>query len=95
LAVFFRLNKVISFAFSNISFPPFIPFIIYGSLKIGSNFIQSTKPLIFDSSMTFSDVQVNINQYLVGSFILAALMSILFGLSGYILLTIFSTFRNK
>jgi glycosyltransferase involved in cell wall biosynthesis len=95
LAVFFRLNKVISFAFSNISFPPFIPFIIYGSLKIGSNFIPSTKPLFFDSSMTFSDIQLNINQYLVGSFILAALMSILFGLSGYILLTIFSTFRNK
>ena len=95
LAVLFKLNKVISFAFSNISFPPFIPFIIYGSLKIGGNFIQSTKPLFFDSSMTFSDIQVNINQYLVGSFILAALMSILFGLSGYILLTIFSTFRNK
>lgn len=95
LAVLFKLNKVISFAFSNISFPPFIPFIIYGSLKIGGYFIQSTKPLFFDSSMTFSDIQVNINQYLVGSFILAALMSILFGLLGYILLTIFSTFRNK
>jgi uncharacterized protein (DUF2062 family) len=95
LAVLFRLNKVISFAFSNISFPPLIPFIIYGSLKIGGYFIQSTKPLLFDSSMTFSDIQVNINQYLVGSFILAAVMSILFGLSGYILLTIFSTFRNK
>lgn len=95
LAVFFRLNKLISFTFSNISFPPFIPFIIYGSLKIGSYFIQSTKPLFFDSSMTFSDIQVNINQYLVGSFILAAAMSILFGLSGYLLLTIFSTFRNK
>ncbi|MBC7844924.1 MAG: DUF2062 domain-containing protein [Flavobacterium sp.] len=95
LAVFFRLNKVISFAFSNISFPPFIPFIIYGSLKIGGYFIPNSKPLVFDSSMTFSDIQVNINQYLVGSFILAAAMSVLFGLSGYILLTIFSTFRNK
>lgn len=95
LAVLFNLNKAISFAFSNVSFPPFIPFIIYGSLKIGGIFIQSTKPLIFDSSMTFSDVQVNIGQYLVGSFILATIMSILFGLSGYILLTIFSTFRNK
>lgn len=95
LAVLFKLNKVISFAFSNISFPPFIPFIIYGSLKIGGYFIQSTKPLFFDSSMTFSDIQVNINQYLVGSFFLAALMSILFGLLGYILLTIFSTFKNK
>lgn len=95
LAVLFKLNKAISFAFSNVSFPPFIPFIIYGSLKIGGYFIQNTKPLLFDSSMTFSDIQVNINQYLVGSFILAAAMSILFGLSGYILLTIFSTFRNK
>ncbi len=95
LAVLFNLNKAISFAFSNVSFPPFIPFIIYGSLKIGGYFIQSTKPLIFDSSMTFSDVQVNITQYFVGSFILATIMSILFGLSGYILLTIFSTFRNK
>ena len=95
LAVLFKLNKAISFAFSNVSFPPFIPFIIYGSLKIGGYFIQSSKPLIFDSSITFSDVQVNIGQYLVGSFILGAAMSILFGLSGYILLTIFSTFRNK
>jgi len=95
LAVLFNLNKVISFAFSNVSFPPFIPFIIYGSLKIGGYFIQSTKPLIFDSSMTFSDVQLNIGQYFVGSFILASIMSILFGLSGYIVLTIFSTFRNK
>jgi glycosyltransferase involved in cell wall biosynthesis len=95
LAVLFKLNKAISFAFSNISFPPFIPFIIFGSLKIGGYFIRSTKPLIFDSLMTFSDVQVNIGQYLVGSFILATIMSILFGLSGYIVLTIFSTFRNK
>lgn len=95
LAVFFKLNKVISFAFSNISFPPFIPFIIYGSLKIGGYFIPNAKPLVFDSSITFSDIQVNINQYLVGSFILAAAMSILFGLTGYLLLTIFSTFKNK
>ncbi len=95
LAVLFNLNKAISFAFSNVSFPPFIPLIIYGSLKIGGFFIQSTKPLIFDSSMTFSDIQVNITQYLVGSFILATIMSILFGLSGYVVLTFISTFRNK
>jgi glycosyltransferase involved in cell wall biosynthesis len=33
LAVLLKLNKAIAFAFSNISFPPFIPFIVYGSLK--------------------------------------------------------------
>jgi len=95
LAVLFKLNKAISFAFSNVSFPPFIPFIIYGSLKIGGYFIHNTKPLFFDSHMTFSDIQDNINLYLIGSLCLATIMSIIFGFSGYILLTIFSTFRNK
>jgi predicted PurR-regulated permease PerM len=45
--------------------------------------------------MTFSDIQNNIGQYLIGSFILAIVMSIIFGLLGFILLTIFSAFKNK
>src|SRR5699024_3036539 len=36
LAILFNLNKVIAFAFSNVSLPPFIPFIIFSGLKIGS-----------------------------------------------------------
>lgn len=95
LAVAFKLNKVISFAFSNISFPPLIPFVILGSLKIGSYFIQTGKPLLLNTSMSFSDVQNNIGQYLVGSFILATIMAMLLGLSGFLVLTIFSTFKNK
>ena len=95
LAVAFRLNKIISFAFSNISFPPLIPLVIYGSLKMGSYFIQIGKPLLFNSSMTFSDIQNNIGQYLIGSFILAIVMSIIFGLFGFLLLTIFSAFKNN
>ena len=95
LAVAFKLNKVISFAFSNISFPPLIPFVILGSLKIGSYFIQTGKPLLLNTSMSFSDIQNNIGQYLVGSFILATIMAMLLGLSGFLVLTIFSTFKNK
>jgi glycosyltransferase involved in cell wall biosynthesis len=95
LAVAFKLNKVISFAFSNISFPPLIPFVIWGSLKIGSYFIQTGKPLLLNTSMTFSDVQNNIGQYLVGSFILATILAMLFGISGFLLLTIVSTLKNK
>jgi glycosyltransferase involved in cell wall biosynthesis len=95
LAVLFRLNKVISFAFSNVSFPIFIPFIIYGSLKMGSYFVRTGKPLLLDTSMTLADVQNNITQYLIGSFVLATIMSVIFGLFGYFLLTIFSTFKNK
>ena len=95
LAVLFKLNKVIAFTFSNISFPVFIPFVIYGSLKIGSYFVRTEKPLLLDTSMTFVDVQNNISQYLIGSFFLAAMMSIIFGLFGYLLLTVFSVFSNK
>ena len=94
-AVLFRLNKAISFAFSNISFPPLIPFVIYGSLKIGGFFITSDSPLILDTSITFEDLKNNIAQYLVGSFILASLSAVIFGLSGYLILTFFSTFKAK
>ncbi len=90
-AVLFKTNKAIAFAFSNISFPPLIPFIIYASLKVGSYFVHGNAPLFFDRSLTFSDVRQNITQYLLGSFILATGLSVAFGLTGYFLLSIFST----
>lgn len=95
LAVLFRLNKIIAFAFSNISFPPFIPFIIYGSLKLGSLFVKSTHEMEWSTSISFSDIQAHIHQYLVGSFILAFVMSIIFGVTSYFVLLLFSTFKNK
>ncbi|MBF4471218.1 DUF2062 domain-containing protein [Flavobacterium sp. HJJ] len=95
LAVFLKLNKAIAFAFSNISFPPFIPFVIYASLKIGSYFVSSSKPLILNTDMTFDDIQKNIAQYLVGSFILATFMAVLFGLTSYLLLTLAGNLKHK
>ncbi len=95
LAVLFKLNKAISFAFSNISIPPFIPFIIYGSLKIGGYFVTNNTPILLDKSITFASIQNNIQQYLIGSFVLATIMAITFGIAGYLLLVIFSTFKNK
>ncbi|HMI08442.1 MAG TPA: DUF2062 domain-containing protein [Flavobacterium sp.] len=95
LAALFRLNKAISFLFSNVSFPPLIPFVIYGSLKLGGLFVHSKTTFLFDSSITFEAVKNNIFQYLVGSFILASLSAVIFGLFGYLILTFFSTFKNK
>lgn len=95
LATLLGWNKLIAFAFSNISFPPFIPFIIYGSLQLGRIFVATSKPIVLDSSLTFAAVQAHINQYLVGSFILATGMSIIFGVISYGLMILFSTFRNK
>ena len=95
LAILLRLNKAISFAFSNISFPPFIPFIIYGSLKVGSYFVHSNSSLLFDSSITLEAIQNNIQQYLVGSFVLATICAILFGSIAYLILLFLTTFKNK
>ncbi|MFB9078155.1 DUF2062 domain-containing protein [Flavobacterium procerum] len=92
-AALFRLNKVIAFLFSNVSFPPFIPFIIYGSLKMGSIFIPSDGHLFLDSSMTLDDIQKNAAQYIVGSLILATVSALSAGLISYLLLTAFSKKR--
>ncbi|KRD11315.1 glycosyltransferase [Flavobacterium sp. Root901] len=93
-AALFRLNKVIAFLSSNVSFPPFIPLIIYGSLKTGSFFVSSDAPLILDSSATLDDIQKNAAQYIVGSLILASVLALSAGLISYLLLTAFSS-KNK
>ncbi len=87
LAVFFRLNKVLAFTFSNLSLPPLIPFVILASLKVGAIFIGG--------STDFSGQELNINliekhliQYLVGSLTLSTALAVLFGLMTFFLLKI-------
>jgi len=91
LAFVFRLNKLIAFAFSNVSLPPLIPFIIYGSLKTGS-FILGRPPLppfewgAFKSYKDF--IGRHLAEYLTGSLILGIVCAVLFGLGSYLLLGI-------
>lgn len=94
-ATLFRLNKVIAYLSSNVSFPPFIPFIIYGSLKMGSYFVSGETSLVLDSSLTLDDIQKNATQYIVGSLILASVSALIAGLLSYLLLTFFSSRKNK
>jgi len=93
-AALFRLNKVIAYLTSNVSFPPFIPFIIYASLQVGSVFVTSDATLVLDSSITLDDIQKNATQYIVGSLILASVSALTVGLISYLLLTAFSS-KNK
>jgi len=93
-AALFRLNKVIAYLTSNVSFPPFIPFIVYASLQVGSIFVTSDTPLVLDSSITLDDIQKNATQYIVGSLILATVSALSVGLISYLLLTAFSS-KNK
>lgn len=93
-AALFRLNKVIAYLASNVSFPPFIPFVIYGSLKMGSFFVAGDDTLVLDSSVTFDDIQKNATQYIAGSLILASVSALSAGFISYLLLSAFSS-KNK
>ncbi|MDR6966075.1 glycosyltransferase involved in cell wall biosynthesis [Flavobacterium arsenatis] len=94
LAVVLRLNKALAFAFSNISIPPMIPFIVWGSLEIGSLFVSN--PIVFnwDTSINFQEVKIHLFQYLVGSFVLATVMAILFGVGSYLVLSLSKSSRR-
>ncbi|MFH6965956.1 DUF2062 domain-containing protein [Flavobacterium sp. FlaQc-28] len=90
-AALLRLNKVIAYLASNVSFPPFIPFVIYGSLKMGSFFVAGDNTLVLDSSVTFDDIQKNATQYIAGSLILASVSALSAGFISYLLLSTFSS----
>ena len=95
LAVLFKLNKSIAWGFSNVSIPPMIPLIVYGSLQIGGFVTGTNVDFLPHDSFSIAHLQINLTQYLIGSFILATLSAAIFGLTGYLLLTFFSTFRDK
>ena len=91
LAFALRLNKLIAFAFSNVSIPPLIPFIIYASLKIGSFLLgkPALPPFQWDAFDSYKEfVSQHLSEYVVGSFSLAIISAVLFGLMSYLLLGI-------
>src|SRR5690606_9139348 len=89
LALLLNLNKVIAFAFSNVSLPPFIPLILFISLKLGSwllgeNFVLSMSEI--DPSL---ELMKYLKSYIVGSLALSVTAAVACGIVGYVFLTLF------
>ena len=84
LAHFFKLNKAIAFTFSNISIPPLIPFIIFGSIKIGSWLLGTNATFDFQNLKENIKLLANIKEYLLGSVVLALIAAVLVGSFSYI-----------
>ncbi|MBE8713889.1 DUF2062 domain-containing protein [Sphingobacterium hungaricum] len=82
LAVFLRLNKVLAFAFSNISLPPMIPFIIYASLLVGGLVLPAESTFHW-RQISFETIQLHLVQYVIGSLVLALSMALLIGFGCY------------
>ncbi len=83
-----RLNKVLAAVFSNISVPPLIPFILYGSLMVGA-WITASTPVFSLHEISFAVVRQSLWQYVTGSFVLAFLAGVVVFLMAWAVLCIF------
>ena len=86
-AFLLKLNKPIAFAFSNVSLPPFIPFILYGGLQIGAWIMGEEHFFALDNIADNLLALKGIKTYLIGSIFLAITVSIIGGFMGYFTLS--------
>lgn len=89
LSIYFRMNKVLFLAAANISIPPFIPIIIYGSYKFGGLFYKNGVQLTSFENLTLNSIHVNFVQYFIGGTLLAMVAGLAGFLITYLLLVIF------
>ena len=66
-----RLDKVVAAVCSNVSIPPMIPFILYGSLRIGA-WLWGAECSLNLHDISFAAAGEMLGQYVVGSVVLAS-----------------------
>lgn len=93
LAHFLKLNKIITLVFSNISIPPMIPVLLYGSYVVGG-WALGLPVVLRINDITFAVLKDSLWQYLAGSFLLASLCSAFGGALAMLLLVLFRK-KNK
>ena len=95
LATLLKLNKALVLIAANISIPPMIPLIIFGSFQMGRVWVGTDATfVIFNKELTTEAMQQNVLQYLYGSVTLAVVAGLSALLVSYVLLTIFRKDRS-
>lgn len=87
LAHLLKLNKAMVAVAANISIPPFIPFILYGSLKTGQ-IILGRNTNIFKEQISFESVKRHLGEYILGSFVFAIILAVLSGIIAFVIVSI-------
>lgn len=90
-AHFLGLNKVITLVASNISLPPAIPFLLFGSYVTGGWLLHRPLSLAFHD-VSFATVRDSLAQYLLGSVVFGIICG---AVAGSICLAALSLFRKK
>ncbi len=93
LAHFMKLNKWIVLVASNISIPPMIPFILFGSYVTGGILLGNNVLPQFDT-ISFETIRNDLLQYLLGSVVFAFVCGIIVWLVSFLLLSFFRKKRN-
>lgn len=89
LAILLKLNKPLVIVAANISIPPMIPFIIFGSIKAGAFWMgKQAVDISFTKSISLLTIQQSLKQYIVGSVTLAVVAGVFFGVLSYALFKI-------
>lgn len=89
LAVLFRMNKVLFITAANISIPPMIPFIIYGSFICGQLVLTGETNPAQLVDLSLESIKNNAVQYFVGACVFAVLAFIASFLVSFVLLKVF------
>ncbi len=90
LSQYFKLNKAIVILAANISIPPMLPFILFGSYYTGAVVTGKDLDLMhFTSDFSFETVTRDLFQYIVGAVVLAVVAGLTAGSVTYLLLKIF------
>ena len=90
----FKLNKGLSVLASNISIPPMIPLIVFlsyeaGRLVMGPHAVR----LVYNSNLTVDAINKSFLQYVIGSFILASVCSVISGVVTFVFVNNFKRQR--
>jgi len=91
LAIVLKLNKVIAFAFSNISLPPFIPFVFLASLTIGYWVLGQDNEVTLASVTNNFEVITSLKAYFIGSITLSVGAAVILGSLSYLGFYLFDT----
>ena len=94
LALLLKLNRTLAFLTSNISVPPLLPFIVLGSIEFGELVTGQHVSLDFTDGINWEMFKENLIVFIVGSFIFAALVSLLGGMITYLTLRSYQNTRK-
>lgn len=94
LAHLLRLNKAVAVVASNISIPPVIPFILFGSYWTGCRMLGQPVLIAF-KDMTLQSVGGMLLQYVLGSIVFGAVLAAVFWTGSMLMMTMFHRQKER